>query len=697
MPTGVIQRSFVAGELSPSFGARADLAQYHAGLRECRNFFVRRPGGVSNRAGTKFLGEVKDSSQVVRLFKFVFGFEEVFLIEAGEDYFRFWKNDELVMDGSDPFEVVTPYAAADLPLLRIVQSGTTATLTHKDYAPRELVWGGTGDTDFTLSLVVTAPGIAAPGSLTGDTFDDCDAGVLVRKYKVTAVKTETLEESLPSSAVTLVAVATHPTEERPDTLSWGAVADAVEYRIYMDPHQNGTFGYLQTVIGAVTFRNTGFSPDFYRTPPQARVLFVGANTYPHCAAYYLQRRVFANSHAEVEKVWASKIGFLSNYSIRSPLLEDDAVTFDLAANDVQAIQHMVPLGRLVLLTDNGEWVVNGDEAGSLTPFQINARQRGYTGSSALVPVVVGSSIVYVQARATVVKELRFSEGGGLEERELSLYADHLFKDHNIEQLTYAKLPDSIVWAVRSDGALVGMTYLPDFNIWGWHKHDTGTSDAFESVIALPDQEREDSVYFSVRRTVDGNIVRYIEKFATRRVVRLAECIFMDSAVTVTGPTTTITGLDHLEGEVVAVLADGVVIYNGDPDGDDAETYRVSGGEVALAASADLIQAGLAIRTAQIKTLPLDVAGSNVRDRKKKVQALTAIVDDSTHGFYAGPDADHLIQERRESWQASDGVVSKTLDVNLTCAWEDDGQVIVAMKDPLPLTVLAVIPSVELGG
>jgi hypothetical protein len=87
----------------------------------------------------------------------------------------------------------------------------------------------------------------------------------------------------------------------------------------------------------------------------------------------------------------------------------------------------------------------------------------------------------------------------------------------------------------------------------------------------------------------------------------------------------------------------------------------------------------------------------VRDRKKKVQALTAIVDDSTHGFYAGPDADHLIQERRESWEASDGLVSKTLNVNLTCAWEDDGQVMIVMKDPLPLTVLAVVPSLELGG
>lgn len=697
MADSVIQRSFVAGELAPAFGARADLSQYLAGLRECRNFFVRRTGGVSNRAGTKFLGEWKDSSVQGKLFKFVFGFNDVFLIEAGEDYFRFWKDDALVMDGSDIFEVVTPYAAADLPLLRFVQSGTTATLTHKDYAPRQLVWGGASDTDFTLELVVTAPGIAAPANLLAESFDDCDAGPLVRAYKVTAVLTDTLEESLPSTPAVLPAVLTEPTEATPDALSWDAVAGAVEYRIYMDPHQNGTFGYLQTAIGQVTFLNTGFAPDFYRTPPQARVLFVGANSYPHAAAYYLQRRIFANSHAAVEKVWASLIGFLSNFSIRSPLLEGDAVTFDLAANDVQAIQHMVPLGRLVLLTDNGEWVVNGDEAGALTPFQINARQRGYTGSSALPPVIVGSSIIFVQARATVVKELRFSEGGGLDEKELSLYADHLFKTHNLNQLTYAKLPDSIVWATRSDGALLGMTYLPEFNIWGWHKHDTGISDAFEDVLALPDQEGEDSVYLSVRRTIDGNVVRYIEKFASRKVVSLPECIFMDASVTVQGPTTVITGLDHLEGEVVAVLADGVVIYNGDPDGDDAEDFRVSGGEVTLADSADLIQAGLRIHTARIKTLALDVQGSSVRDRKKLVKSLTCIVDDSTHGFYAGPDDDHLIQERREAWEAAEGLVSKTLNVNLTCAWEDDAQVIIAMQDPLPLTVLGVIPSLELGG
>jgi hypothetical protein len=121
------------------------------------------------------------------------------------------------------------------------------------------------------------------------------------------------------------------------------------------------------------------------------------------------------------------------------------------------------------------------------------------------------------------------------------------------------------------------------------------------------------------------------------------------------------------------------------------------GTLTLPVPVSTAQVGLPIRFADLETLDLDVDGANVRDKGKRVQTLTALVENTPHGFLAGPDTASLIAERPELWEAATTGVTGQLAINLTCAFSPGGRVVIRSPDPVPCTVLGVIPKLELGG
>lgn len=302
--TSLIQRAFRAGELAPALAARADLPLYGAGLRTCRNFLVQRSGGVSNRPGLQFVAACKDGEARVTLYRWTFtAADRSVLIECGDQYFRFYENgDRITIDtpaawdigedyvagdlvragginyvaiaestgdtpasspGSwypledDIYEIPTPYTANtfDSPgPLRFTQNGAKLTITHPAYAPMELenLTNPPGPPIWILSPATFAPAIDPPSSLTY-TAGTPTGGGRTLAYQVTAVAADNLEESLPTAPAT-AADAGEPTEAAPDLLEWTAPAQAaVEYRVYMDPFENGTFGYIGTATGMTSF------------------------------------------------------------------------------------------------------------------------------------------------------------------------------------------------------------------------------------------------------------------------------------------------------------------------------------------------------------------------------------------------------------------------------------------------------------
>lgn len=736
MAESTMQRSFAGGELAPALHARADQVKYITGLRTCRNFLVRREGGVSNRAGFRFIAACKTTSASVMLLRYVSEIAgESILIEAGVGYLRFFKNGAAVqvtgvaawsaatnyvqgdlasrlgvnyyavaastnqqppnatywyaMPGSI-YEVPSPYGANGL--FNWVQSGTVITLTHPSEPIRELRYFGL--TSWTIVLVSTAPAIAAP---TGLNVVKGGAGTRSFTYLVTAAAAETYEESNASGTFNVTSAA-EPTLAAPHAVTWTPVAGAVEYYVYLDPYGNGTFGFLGTATGAASFNDTGFIPDFAVTPPIPRALFNTPNNYPACAAYFQQRRFFAYTNTRPEGIWASRTGFPSNFGISSPLRDDDALTFRIQGNTHNPVRHLIGLKQLIVLTDAGEWTV-GEPKIPLTPSNIPADQQTYAGVADKRPVVVGNAIIYLQARGSILRDLRFEqEVEGLAGRDLTMFAAHLVDGYTIARMDYQQTPHSIVWAVRSDGTLLGLTYIREQEIWGWHRHDTGAGGVFEDVCVVP-EPIEDAVYVIVRRTINAATVRYIERLASRNIKTFnTDAFFVDAGLSYSGaPATAFSGLSHLEGQTVAVVADGHVIFNGDPAASNAASFRVTAGTITLAVAASNVHIGLPVRYAEIETLDLDVQGASIRDKRKRVGSVSLLIDKSARTFWAGPDATHLRQFTRQTWEASGDEHTGQVTISLTSSFNTEGRILIRQTDPLPLTILGVIPSLEVGG
>jgi hypothetical protein len=745
-PTSVIQRSFAGGELAPALHARADLARYITGARTIKNFLVRREGGVSNRAGFRWVDEVKDSSSEVILMRYVGAdLGDSVLIEMGNGYFRFYQNgDALTLAAVDAWDSGTAYVPGDIVVDTAVnyycilantneeppnatywyampgaileiphgfgahkpswdQQGTRLALTHGDVHPADLIFEGL--TRWVLRDVSTAPWTTPPTTLAWTPGTPGPSGGHTYAYVVTAARAETYEETEASTAVIEAGVG-EPTTLLPNALTWDATDGAAEYYVYCDPYANGVYGYIGTAA-TNAFNDTGFVPDFNVTPPIARVLFNATDEYPNCAGTFEQRRVFANTANTPDQVDLSRTGFEDNFGIASPLQDDDAIRFRLAGSSSHPVHWIVGLDTLMLGTSTGVWRVSGGGgtaltvAGAITPSSIDAKQDVFNGTSDKKPTVVGRRVVYIGARQRLVREAHFDiQAGGLDGRDLTVYATHLFEPSTLYHIDYAESPQGIVWTIRNDGALLGMTYLPEEDVFAWHQHATQNG-LFEELCVIPEAD-EDVLYVVVKRTINSQTKRYIERLETRNITddNLAEkCFFVDAGISYSGaPANNFTGLTHLEGQVVAVVGDGTVVFNGDPSAANAADFTIVGGELTLAADYSDVHIGIPIRYADLETLDLDVNGSEIRDHKKRVGSVTLLLDKSARGFVAGDDADHLSADVAQSWDdASGALFSGQVEVPLDANFNPYGRLLVRQVDPLPITILGIVPNVEVGG
>lgn len=416
------------------------------------------------------------------------------------------------------YEIVTPYAEADLPELQYSQSADVITLTHRSYAVRDL--SRTGHTSWALTTVTFAPTQAAPTSPA-----NTGAAGATTDWVITAIGQETYEESLQSSSTTSSAT---PSSGAPITVSWTAAANALEYNVYKKI--NGVYGFIGVARG-LAFIDNGITPDTNITPPDARNPFNGANDYPATSGYYQQRQLFGNTINDTDEVWASKSGNFHNLTISSPLQDDDAVTWRLGGVRVNEIKHFVDLDGLIVFTAGAEVQILGDAAGTLKPGEINPKNKSYWGSSSIPPLVIGNSALFVQARTTLIRDLYNDSIEGFKGNDLTVYSSHLFENHTIEDWTYQQLPDSTAWAVRDDGTLLGLTYIREQQFLAWHRHDT--DGVIENVVCVP-EGTEDALYICVKRTIDGSTKRYIERFKTRIIDDVVDSVFMDCSLSYDG-------------------------------------------------------------------------------------------------------------------------------------------------------------------
>ena len=572
----------------------------------------------------------------------------------------------------------------------------------------------------------------------------------------------------------------------PHILSWTAVAGAQEYNVYES--ENGIYG-LVGVAGTNSFNVIGTLPDTGNTPPIERNPFSGVDNYPSTVTYYQQRLLFANTNNDVEKIFGSKSGDFKNFTVRSPLQDDDSITFTMAGQKVNAVKHMLGLGSLVVLTESAEQAVEGDEAGILKPTSLFPKPYSYYGSGTLKPISIGGNALYVQTRGSIVRDLGFDfQIDGYRGNDLTIISSHLFEGITLVDWAYQQVPHSILWCVRSDGILLGLTYVREQQMFAWHRHDFKDG-LVENVVVVPEGQ-EDVLYVVVKRTINSIVTRFVEKLVTRYISDVKDSKFMDShlsfdgrnssattmtltggtlwvytetltltssvayfvagdvgneihytdpdgvvviRLTITGFTSTtivsvqsnktvpashqatalsswtkavdeVTGLWHLEGEDVSVFGDGFVVAS--PNNASYDTITITGGIATLDKPYGVIHVGLPYFS-DLETLDIDSAdGSTMADKNKLITDVTLFVEKS-RGIWVGerpPAADtvdplqdltELKIRDMEGYDEPVDLATGPVELNIKGRWNNNGRVFIRQVDPVPLTVLAVMPSGEL--
>lgn len=677
-----LQRSFAGGEVSPEMFGRIDDAKYQTGLALCRNFITKPQGPAENRPGFAFVREVKDSTKEVRLIPFTYSTDQTMVIEVGAGYFRFHTQGATLLNGGSPYEIANPYGEADLFDIHYVQSADVLTLVHPNHAPREL--RRLGATNWQLSTISFAAPIAAPTGL-ALTEHNNTTNPYWYEYVVTAVSDE--DGVYESTRSARKGISSNLYENGAYiNVTWNAAPGADHYNVYKK--QAGLYGYIGQSAGTL-FKDENLAPDLSKTPPIYDAVFSGAGNYPGAVSYFEQRRVFAGTLNAPQNIWMTKSGSEANMSYSLPTLDDDRIAFRVAAREANTIRHIVPLTQLLLLTAAAEWRVTSVNSDAITPTTISVRPQSYVGASNVQPVVTNNSLIYGAARGGHVRELGYNwQANGFVSGDLSLRAPHLFDTYDIVDIAYGKAPQPIVWFVSTSGKLLGLTYVPEQQVGAWHQHDT--DGVFES-CAVVAEGQEDVLYCVVRRTIDGQSKRYVERMASRLFADAADAFFVDCGLTYDGaPADEISGLDHLEGKTVSILADGAV----------HPQRVVVAGAITLDVEASTVQVGLPIE-ADLQTLPLaaQIDGSFGHGRYKNVNKAWLRVHRSS-GIFVGPAADKLTEAKQrttEPYGSPPALKSEEIPVLLTPSWADSGQVYVRQSDPLPLTIVSLTTEVAIGG
>lgn len=446
-------------------------------------------------------------------------------------------------------------------------------------------------------------------------------------------------------------------------------------------------------LPALSLTDDNVLADTTKSPPENIIaLNSGASDYPSATTYHEQRRWFAGTNDKPQVLWATRTGTENNLTSSIPSQEADGMELRVANSQYNQIRHLVPLSDLIALTAGGEFRIFAEGAPAITPTSVSIKPQGYAGSSNVQPVVTSGSILYVQAQGSRLRELAYNwESNAYRTIDISIMAPHRFNGHTITQLAFSRAPDPLLWAVRDDGVLLGLTYLPDQKVFGWHAHDTDGT--FESVCVVA-EANEDVLYVVVRRTIGGTALRYVERLRTRIFTQLADAFFVDSGLSYSGvPVTTLSGLTHLEGKTVDILADGAVL----------PPQVVTSGAVTLETAASKVHIGLGF-TSDLRTLPLAIESRTIgamgQGLMKNINKVHLRVSQSSL-VKAGPSFDRLREYPARAvtdvYGSPPALRDGELSLSIDPSWNTDAAVCVRQDLPVPLTVLSMTLDLQTGG
>ena len=817
------QTNFTAGELTPKLAGQVDFKKYNNGVATMENMTVFPQGGTSRRYGSRFVGEVKNSANATRLIPFEFNVTQSYILEFGDQYIRFYKDNGQIVEAS---KAISGLTAADPGVV---------TATSHGYSNGDHVWINSvvGMTEvngrrFTVANKTTNT-FELSGIDTSGYTAYSSAGTAEKVYEIATSFTSAQVFDLKFTQSADVMYIVHPLHEptkltRTGHSAWTIAEVDFQVGPFLDLNTttttlttsattvgsgrtltasaivgiNSGTGFQTTDVGRYVKLGDGWGEITARTNTTVVTWTIvvaatdsGSVTwslgawsdttgFPSAVSFYEQRLVFAGSTDNPQTIWASESGAYEDFDA-GDADPADAFTYTIAANRVNVIRWLAPARDLIVGTAGGEFRVGRPTGEPLKPDNVTITQQTTYGGHTTQPIQIGSAVLFVQRQKQKVREFAYRfEDDAYVAPDMTLLAEHITGD-GIDDVDFAQEPESIYWAVREDGVLLGMTYQREEDVVAWHRHlfggtdqnctitvsdydniQTGTTlkftksdgttvtftsttgtagtDEFKTetnnnttadniftainthadfTVANPaaaivtvfettpsgtglltvessdtvrltvtnekeskvksvasiSETLENQVWIVIERIVNGSTVKYVEY--------LDNTLNMDSGLsgTVTGSSTTVTSLDHLEGETVQILIDDAVY----------PVQKVSSGAITVSLpstfASKTIEVGLGYKST-IKTMRVEAGAEagTAQGRKKRYNEVTVRLYNTVGATINGDQ----IPFRTSASPMGQPISSFTGDKRVSnLGWDRDGQVTVQQTQPLPMTILGI--------
>ncbi len=726
--------SFNSGEFSPLMAGRVDIKYYASACKKIRNFIPTPQGPARFRGGTHFVAETKNSADRSWLWRFEFNIEQAYVLEFGNQYIRFYSNHGVVESApSVPLEVATPWTTADLTdedgtfALRFVQSGDVLLVCHPNYAPRKLTRTGAAsfslttfaprggpfkdvDPDQTVTVYASAQtgaGITLTASSPIFLSSHIGTNFYLEKRKINDIKqwevgkTIAIGDLRRSDGKTYKALNASTTGATRPTHSVGAEYDGdagVQWE-----YQDAGFGWATITAvgdGGTTATATVVSPLPFGCvgPGQATTRWAFSawsddDGWPTNATFFRERLVFVRG----QDLWFSVTGDFENFSRKneSGLVTDDmAIVSTISSDRSNRIEWVAPSDVALLVGTAGDEhaILEITSTEPFSPTNARALKQSEYGSKHVPEVRVGSGVLFVQKSGRKIRDMLLAESVNerWEAGDVTVLAEHITRG-GVLWMAYQQEPDSVVWVGKADGTVAGFTLNREQDVRGWHSHVFGGTDVVvESGSVIPSPTGDyDELWLIIRRTIGGATKRYVEYLGRSHEEGDAQedMFYVDSGLTYSGsPVTAVSGLGHLEGQVVTILADGAP----------HPTRTVSSGSIALQRAASKIHVGLGY-TGILTPMPIEAgAADGTANTKTKRASHVAIKFHETLGARYGRDENSqldTIQFRGASdpMDAPPPLFTGDKIVEWPDGYDNDLLITVVQDQPMACAVVALVP------
>ena len=639
---------------------RVTLETYREGLADMTNLLVMPQGGVTRRPGTEYLGEIKNSAQSARLIPFQFKTTDTYILEFGDQVMRVFRNGLQVIDATD--KTITGVTQADPGVITSNSHG----FSNGDEIYIDSVAGMTELNGRNYRVANATTNTFTLTNLFGDAIDTTD----FTAYTSGGTATEIYNIATPYAVADLPAL---------------RFVQSADTMFIVHPSYA-----IRTLTRSADNNWTFATPTITGTPDPA--LNTGTDNYPSVVTFFEQRLVYGATNNNPQTLWFSKNGDYSNFTAGTGA--DDALIYTIASNQVNAIRYLSATRVLTIGTTGGEYVLTATSDGPITPTTTLIRKYSNYGAAAIEPVQVADVTLFVQRGGRKVREFRYVGDinvAAYQAPDITIVAEHITAG-GLSAFAYQQEPDGVIWAIRADGSLIGVTYRREEEVVAWHKHviggefDGGQA-IVESIATLPSDTGEDELYMIVKRTINGVTKRYVElmrPFDFGGVTTGA--FFVDSGLRYDGSAIgSLKGLYHLEGETVTVLANGA----SHPD------RVVADGGVSLAYSSTTAAIGYGY-TSSMQTMRIEAgsADGTSQGKPKRIHAITLRLHE-TVGIEVGnsPSENDRIFFRDSSMAMDQAVPLFTgdKDIEFPGGYDEDDRLYIRQTQPLPMSVLALFP------